>query len=178
MSTEMEETWVTSRGWPSPRTGPHALVFRWAMTLDRNRIECVGLELCTAAYSGLIVAEGLPTIEQGTRVPLDAELWRKVPVREEIERERSSLARHMDPDDPRSEPWRRRRPRGGFLRRGDFQKVADVYTDALRRGEPPRLAVAVKFQLSPSAAAKRIARAREHGLLPPTTRGRAEKELS
>ena len=51
-------------------------------------------------------------------------------------------------------------------------EVARVYKAAWV-GENPTAAVARELHLSESAAAKRVARAREKGLLPPTTRGRA-----
>ena len=52
-------------------------------------------------------------------------------------------------------------------------EVARVYREAWQVGANPTAAVADVFTLSRSAAAKRVARAREAGLLPPTTRGQA-----
>jgi hypothetical protein len=54
-----------------------------------------------------------------------------------------------------------------------WQRVANVYRAALRRKEPPTRAVAEAFGLSTSAAAKQVATARERGLLPKTSKGKA-----
>jgi transposase len=51
--------------------------------------------------------------------------------------------------------------------------VADIYRDALEHGEAPTSAVAAKFVVSKSAAAKWVAKCRKLGLLPPTTQGRS-----
>jgi transposase len=51
--------------------------------------------------------------------------------------------------------------------------VAEVYRDAWARGEPPTRGVADHFTISKSAAAKQVAKAREMGLLPPTSRGKS-----
>jgi hypothetical protein len=54
-----------------------------------------------------------------------------------------------------------------------FREVAEVYRSAFAIGMPPTLAVAKRFTVTKSTAAKWIAKARALGLLPPTTRGRA-----
>lgn len=51
--------------------------------------------------------------------------------------------------------------------------VATIYRAAMANGEPPTRAVARQLDLSHMAAAKRVQRAREAGLLPSTARGRA-----
>lgn len=48
---------------------------------------------------------------------------------------------------------------------GGLSEVADVYRTAWERGDSVQQAVAAKFNLSPSGAAKRIARARARGYL-------------
>jgi hypothetical protein len=50
--------------------------------------------------------------------------------------------------------------------------VAEVYQAAWARRPDPTAAVAEAFGLSKSAAAKRVARARARGFLPPTTQGK------
>jgi len=50
-----------------------------------------------------------------------------------------------------------------------YEQVAAIYTAALSR---PNLAVAAWASVSPSAAAKQVARARELGFRPATTKGR------
>ena len=55
---------------------------------------------------------------------------------------------------------------------GWLSEVAAVYRLAWEDGRPPTEAVADHFQITHSAAAKRVSRARQAGFLPPTTRGR------
>lgn len=57
--------------------------------------------------------------------------------------------------------------------RDALAEVARIYGAAWRRGDSPTKAVAEAFKISKSAAAKRVARARAAGLLPPTEQGRA-----
>ena len=54
-----------------------------------------------------------------------------------------------------------------------FARVVEVYLKTLSAGGNPTAEVARRFGVTRSAAAKWVARAREMGLLPPTTRGRA-----
>lgn len=54
-----------------------------------------------------------------------------------------------------------------------YEETARVYRQAYADGRPPRAAVADHFHISPDAAAKRVARARERGLLPPTSQGKS-----
>lgn len=54
----------------------------------------------------------------------------------------------------------------------DFAEAAAVYLAAWERGQPPTKAVMEHFHISKSAAAKRVARCRELGLIAPTTPGK------
>ena len=56
---------------------------------------------------------------------------------------------------------------------GELQQVARIYFDAFHDHRPPRQAVAEALGLSPSAAAKRIARCRAAGYLGPAEQGKA-----
>ena len=62
--------------------------------------------------------------------------------------------------------------RGRDLGDDHYQEVAQVYSDAVNSGHPPTIAVATHFTIAKSSAAKKVARARERGFLPPTSRGR------
>lgn len=53
-----------------------------------------------------------------------------------------------------------------------YEETARVYRQAYAEGRPPRAAVADHFRISLDTAAKRVSRARERGLLPPTSQGR------
>lgn len=58
--------------------------------------------------------------------------------------------------------------------REHFENVADIYREALAEGRPPTQAVATRFGVSASAAAKWVATARyTWGLLPRTSKGRS-----
>lgn len=79
---------------------------------------------------------------------------------------RRSAARHVEAIRPPGRP-----PLYG---REHFEQVASVYLEALAEGRPPTGAVAEKFMVSRSAAAKWVSTARERwGLLPRTSKGRS-----
>ena len=54
-----------------------------------------------------------------------------------------------------------------------YQRVARVYREAWARGERPTRAVAQEFGVTSKHAGTLVRRARERGLLPPTSQGRA-----
>jgi len=54
-----------------------------------------------------------------------------------------------------------------------FERVAAIYRRAYALHQPPTKAVATELGITSSAAAKQVSRARDKGLLPPTTPGRA-----
>ncbi len=72
-------------------------------------------------------------------------------------------------------PAQVRRP---WADRSHFDAVAQVYREALRDRRAPTLAVAEHFTVSHSTAAKWARRARELGLLSPTSRGRSSAVTS
>lgn len=65
----------------------------------------------------------------------------------------------------------RLRPPGREVPRDELEDVARVYLE--HDGSTPTQAVAGVFHLSTSGAAKRVRKARQAGLIPPTTKGRA-----
>ncbi len=62
--------------------------------------------------------------------------------------------------------------RGRDLGDEHYREVAVVYARALQEGRRPTKAVQEHFTVEKSTAAKKVARARERGFLPKTTRGR------
>lgn len=62
--------------------------------------------------------------------------------------------------------------RGRDLGDDHYREVAEVYARAVQDGRPPTAAVADHFTVQKSSAAKKVARARERGFLPKTSRGR------
>jgi hypothetical protein len=66
------------------------------------------------------------------------------------------------------------RPGPTHLGRAHFERVAEIYTDALMRRRPPTNTVADAFGVPYPTAARWVSRARhEYRLLPKTKRGRA-----
>jgi hypothetical protein len=82
-------------------------------------------------------------------------------IREELERQGAAFA------EPEAKARRTRWTTGAL------QEAAHTYTTALAGGERPTQAVADHFGISHSMAAKVVRRARDAGLLPETTQGRA-----
>jgi|SRR5215204_1566853 len=65
-------------------------------------------------------------------------------------------------------------PRPGRLTFSDYKTVADVYNAAAASGRrDPANAVAERYGIKPGTARKRVKRARDLALLPPTTERRA-----
>ncbi|MCU1591668.1 MAG: hypothetical protein JWP11_2924 [Frankiales bacterium] len=62
--------------------------------------------------------------------------------------------------------------RGRDLGDDHYREVAAIYAQALRDGRSPTKAVQEHYTVEKSTAAKKVARARERGFLPKTTRGR------
>lgn len=93
--------------------------------------------------------------------------WAKVPM---SENQRKDLADRLGP----AEASLGRAPgRPVEYDTDHFIKVADCYTKANMFRQPPTRAVQARFTVSYSTAAKWVAHARKLGLLPATTRGRA-----
>jgi hypothetical protein len=131
----------------------------------------VGLQLATV--EGLSYKHG--TALGVSPMPITAELWRQVNVGEAIAAERKAAARAMAAflgHDAAS--LLRRTPRVRDRVRGELEQVAEVYTAAWSRGEPPVKAVQKALgNVSYGSARGLVYRAREAGLLPATKRGRA-----
>lgn len=162
--------------WPDEDNGPWLVETFWAVV--RGRAECVGVELRSFRRDG---EEGdwagrLPPITETQKV-LTASLLRKLPIGRLIDATRDQetwMADFLDPSQ-RDEQWSRDRAAW----RGELEddesphaEVARVYLEALRIGRKPTRAVQRHFTITYSAAAKRVARAREAGYLPETTKGR------
>lgn len=159
-----------------------------------GRAECVGLAI--RSYATGTELDGLKGIEGQPLLPIRSHILRGRLI-ELIEQERQRRAR------PNPQMWRgigtaedqrvnaeRQAVKAAKFAKGRGRKlvgadgrvlppadalaeVADIYRQAYAAGLSPTRAVAEALSLSPSAAAKRVGRARAAGLLPPTTRGRA-----
>lgn len=171
--------------WPDPDRGPYSL--RLSTTLVEGRPQIVGVELWgddPGRYAG---GDSIPVPEPETavtsvavRLPLGALLARVLSDYSHVsdliakspnasDELRASVGEHQAVVD--SSPIRRgRSPLYGVPH---YTRVARIYADAMAGGNPPTLAVAEWANVHKSTAANWVARARDLGLLPPTTRGRA-----
>lgn len=163
----------TRRLWPHPKNGPWIVDLTW-MEID-GRFECVG-----AAIRSCAVDAGDMDFTGDLR-PVTTTAWRDVPIAGIIDEERqlhhdwlASKAANPVPElRDKIERWS---PvsRPGPRPKHNLGEVATVYTTAWRAGTPPTKAVADELNVSRSAAAKLVARARTEGLLPATDKGRAQ----
>lgn len=137
---------VTEHRWPDPDAGPWVVVLRWG-DVD-GRPECVGLDLGQ-----------LPDGDQPKVLAMSSVL-RQLPVAEWIAADRAGMIAAPTP--------------GGAVRQSTLERlqvVADVYRAAAAAGDPPVLAVAARFEITKGGAAALVSRARQVGLLPPTSQG-------
>jgi hypothetical protein len=162
----------TSQGWPDER-GPWWVTLYWQVIGGRS--ECTGMSIRSSAPRG---TQGFPPNylpKPGT--PLTASVLRKLPVGGLIEHNRAAVAEMLLPADREGRAQRVYAPRGRGLTRVTPERlgrVADIYSRAWRANSmTPTKAVAEAEGVSPSTAAKLVARARAEGLLPPTRPGRA-----
>lgn len=145
---------------------------------------CVGVQLWAARHPE----------EADASVEIDTTVWRSVPlgrlIREATVRQvelAEAVARHHErlaalyggevsviraEAEASLEAWSRRGPAPRYGRE-HFAAVAETYAAALVAGERPTKAVATRFVVSKSTAAKWVAKARDLGLLGSTERGRA-----
>lgn len=167
--------------WPDRSRGPWLIDLRFAVVDER--VECVGIELRSYRHDDEAWL-ALPRAGEGNE-PVRVAMLREIPLGSLIATEKLRAAhtlrshlRHLRRDDLAAETaaWEKgaARTRGGRPPEDlSLEQVAQVYREAAVATNAPTRAVAEAFQLSRSAAAKRVARARAAGLLPPTERGRA-----
>lgn len=127
----------------------------------------------------------LVPLDRQAAVPLTSTVLRQlVPSRMAAKHRPASVAlkrllvehSNLDPNDPATQrfidPWKERDPAARWS--DQLPNIARVYADAWRRGEPPAKAVAERFHVSRSLAGKLVHQCRRRGLLPATTRGKAQ----
>lgn len=145
----------TERLWPNPDDGPWRLTLFWER---RNaRPEPVGIQLVLGEWEH----------GKSSMLTLTTSTLREVRVAEIVAEERERLA-HMPVPRPTPDvvvagmrPATRRR----------LERVAEVYQEAWRAGEPPTKEVARRLNVTAPAAGNLVRRAREAGFLPPTSAG-------
>lgn len=177
------------RGWPHPATGPYRIEIHLADI--QGRIECVGLLI---GHLADWPPDKVPyNLLEYTPQPIPASLLRQIPlldlIEESIEIQEGKFAHwaatdpaewlkgHQDTPEWAAEAIASINARGD--RRGrkghppqHFVEVAAVYRSAYRLREAPTQAVANHWSVSKSTAAKWVAKARDRGLLPETSRGK------
>ncbi len=169
----------SSSEWVDPN-GKHWVVDTFWSVID-GRQECVGVALRSFGFTDKRERRGRPVrLEEGVH-PLRVEVLRALTM-SVIEERRHSIASLLDELGHQTESaafraGQQRRitgPDGAPLPTDEaLEEVARVYRAAWHERVNPTAAVAEAFTLSRSAAAKRVARARAAGLLPPTTQGQA-----
>ena len=172
--------------WPDPFRGPVHLQFHWA-TVD-GVPECVGLDVHLFREG----RDGRKETFPGSKPQaITATLFRQLPVAhliEEMMRQYSDLLRHTsgaEGANPNAKKaagralpafeQRASRRTGATLywTRDRLEEVAVIYRDALAGKQPPTQAVAERFSLSHSMAAKLVRRCRDEGLLGQTRQGKS-----
>jgi hypothetical protein len=146
---------------PDRETGPWLLVTYW-QELDGRR-ECVGMKLTSIATAE--EADDPPGLE----MPRDGQvlttsLLRDLRLSEQIQNARAAFEQlgRREPEKPaglRQSTWER------------LQLAARIYREAFAGNGKPTSAVAAHFGLSVGGASNLVSRARDVGLLPPTSRG-------
>lgn len=159
----------TEQLWRGPDGAEWVLGFDWE-TIE-GRVECIGFHVRSGeGESRPVTASVLRSIPLGRILGNIAEK-RVESLKDSVRRgpDKEAAARAL-PKYERSLPISGRRP---TYDRGHFVAVAKVYSHAYAEGAAPTKAVAQHFHVTPSAAAKWVARARGLGLLGPTQQRRA-----
>jgi Family of unknown function (DUF6214) len=168
--------------WPDARTGPWLVTVTWANIGGRE--EPAGLEIRGYREEDAW-PRVLPARDKGPAV-LATTTLREIPfatIVADLRRQRAEQhAGFIDflaagPEyqaEADQAALRRLRAAGPRPTAAVLAEVAEVYRQAWKDGQPPTRAVAAHFTISQSAAAKRVARARQAGYLPPTSQGRPE----
>lgn len=171
--------------WPDEQTGPYLISVGWRLLGERW--ECVAFSVTLAEEDEL---RPLHTVDL-RRLRLPQIVARAaVALRDELEEEAKQLRattqgrpssrveyrqmllerRRADEALRAAEPRKAGRPP---VSDSELHRVSLIYAEAFRNHKPPRQAVAEALRLSPSAAAKRIARCRAAGFLGPAEQGKA-----
>ena len=169
--------------WPSPSAGPWWVKIWWRS--QHGMPVPVGLSLKSWVTHEESRATGwhnaLPGPEDDVAFPaITGKMLRALPFGEFIETTHQQYANLVNLPSWRNWPGSAadraalssgRRVGTRDLGDDHYEQVAQIYRDAVQQREKPTMAVAQAFTISKSAAAKQVARARERGFLPPTSRG-------
>lgn len=173
--------------WPDVKKGPYLV----AVTLDSvdGRLEVVGVEMwgrepVTDKWMNRFPGESAEVITStALRLPLDRIANR---VLEQIRSTASFIAHKPDRfSQGQRENWQSLSALRGAQDPGrpplyndeHWTAVAQTYTEAVAKHAKPTMAVAQRFNVSKSTAAKWVAKCRKLDLLPPTSRGKSAAQL-
>lgn len=143
----MEET---HRRWPDPEDGPFKLTLRWSRVDGRPYVAGFHLD---------------PVSTEAP--PVTTSLLRDLRLSEIMIEDREQLEHIPQVKPPAGLAIEGMRP--ATVKR--LQRAAEIYLKAWQAGERPTKEVGRRMNLSPAAAANLVRRAREVGLLPPTSAG-------
>ncbi len=184
MSSEIWRDVAIPLRWPDEERGPYAVEVRfhrgerWQATgLSVDLLDAAeGRALQTADLRSL----GVPTLTQRAYEKLvellEAEYAKALaappgPGDEQLDyRKRLATLRHLEEALEATRPRRGGRPP---MARGALERIAEVYSAAYARGEPPTQAVAAYLDCDKATAARRVALCRKRGVLLATGRGLA-----
>ncbi|MBK9180970.1 MAG: hypothetical protein IPM45_15660 [Acidimicrobiales bacterium] len=163
--------------WPDPFAGPWAVTVHYA-EVD-GRVEPVGLDV--RSFREVDGGAVRPAAPRGRLAPITATVVRSLPTAALVRATRRFLvesARKEAKSEKRPAAQRRALTTAADrldVPEGDeLTRAAAVYRQAWRSGDPaPTRAVAEALGVGRNVAAKRVARCRRLGLLPPTERRRA-----
>jgi hypothetical protein len=176
----------TFLGWPHRDDGPWRVILTWRR--ERRRMVCTGfaVELMPGAKTEPVTTTLLRSVPALKLIAAERERLFELAAdfisADELEMEINSEADVVmasgvaDELRLRRELWDAPRQRGRPVRHGTdhYRTVASVYSTALAAGRPPLEAVQKHWNGSPRPTASRwVARARQLGYLPQTTRGQA-----
>ena len=160
--------------WPDPKRGPWRVRCTWSDVSGYARLTGIAIE------SRLVQKGRTVTVE-----PITATVYRQLPllaVAEQVlqkirEKQREFIVGPYEGEGDvvgrHTHGGKTGRPRGTTTT-PTVEEAAEVYLRCARQGSSsPTVDVANELNISRSAAAKRVARAREAGLLPATTQGTA-----
>ncbi len=179
-----------SFGRRDPKGGLWKVTLTWAEVDGRAEVIGVNIRSYEQVFGDLKsgTAEAEPMHPSGFAT-MNAATWRALPIGQIINRARRSHKKSLERiaertpqlmDDKRREDLKalqgersgsRGRPR--LYGPDHYAKVAEFYRTAWRAGRAPTTAVAKRWRVEPSTAAKWVKRAREEGLLGETTPGKA-----
>ena len=146
----------TQRRWPDPETGPYLLTLKWARVDGRPKLAGVHVDL-DDLQGPPVTTSLLRDLKLGEIMVEDREKLPYEPVIQQLTEPLSVKVAGLRPATARR-----------------LHRAAELYVAAWRAGEPPTKAVEREMNVTPAAAANLVRRAREVGLLPPTTPGRSQ----